>query len=234
MTVHPRRNSIGTRLTWILVATSSVALLLAAILFGLYDSRQAKAALAGDLRVASEVLGTNVRSGIEFDDAPFVREQLEQLERYAHVHAAAVTDESGKVFAEWTRTKRATSDYIDGAASDGARFSEESVVVKHDIVVGQMTLGAIHIESDLGPVTRRQERMIWVVSGGWLVCVALAFCMARVLQGSVSRPIGALSAVARRVREEGDYAVRAGRHSVWTSPPPRLYPTKVSSDRLTR
>jgi len=209
MNVQSRRTSIGTRITWILVATSSVALLLAAILFGVYDRGQAKAALAGDLRVASEVLGTNVRSAIEFDDATFVREQLKQLERYAHVRAAAVTDESGRIFAEWTRGKYSTRDYVDGATKDGARFLEDSVVVKHDIVVGQMVLGAIHIASDLGPVTRRQERMIWIVSGGWLVCVAFAFFMARVLQGSVSRPIGALSAITRRVREDGDYTVRA-------------------------
>jgi len=210
MKVHPRRTSIGSRLTWILVGTSSVALLLAAILFGIYDHGQSRDALAGDLRVASEVLGTNLRSGIEFDDATFVREQLAQLDRYPHVRAAAVTDKSGQLFAEWSRVKSGRTDYVDGAAMDGARFYEQSVVVKHAIIVGRMHLGAIHVESDLGPVTHRRERMIWIVSGGWLVCVAFAFFMARVLQGSVSRPIGALSEIARRVREEGDFAVRAG------------------------
>ncbi|MBL8863134.1 MAG: response regulator [Planctomycetes bacterium] len=213
MRAPAHRTSIGTRLTWMLVATSSASLLVAAILFGFYDRGQARGALASDLQVACEVLGTNVRSALEFDDASFVREQIAQLSRYAHVRAAVVTDERGGVFATWSRGSGSLG-FVDPVAPDGAHFGTDRVTVKHSIHVDGRPLGTIHLDSSLDPVTRRGERMILVVSGSWLACVGLAFVLARLLQGSVSRPIAALSETARRVREDGDYQARAQRSSL--------------------
>ncbi len=204
-----RRTSIGTRLTVIIVITTSVALLVAGILFGFYDRQQAKAALAGDLQVAGEVLGTNVRSALEFDDARFVEEQLGQLERFSHVRAAAVTDELGHVFAEWRREPNSTFEYVDSEAPDGARFGEDNVVVRHAIIVNGKWLGTIHLASNLEPVTRRQQQMVWVVTCGWLACVVMAWLLARALQGGISRPIGALTETAKRVRHQQDFSARA-------------------------
>jgi signal transduction histidine kinase/CheY-like chemotaxis protein len=204
-----RRNSIGTRLTAIILATTSVSLLVAAVLFGLYDRSQAKAALAGDLLVAGEVLGTNVRSALEFDDAGFVTEQLGQLQRFAHVRAASVTDERGRVFAEWRRAGAEGFDLVDREAPEGARFRSDHVVVKHSIVVNGKWLGTIHLLSGLEPLTSRQGQMVRVVSFGWFACVVMAWLLARALQGRVSRPIEALTATAKRVRHDNDYTARA-------------------------
>ncbi|MCY2961202.1 MAG: response regulator [Planctomycetota bacterium] len=209
MSFARQRTSIGTRLTWIIVATTSITLVLGAVLFGLYDRAQARSALSGDLQVTAEVLGTNVRSAIEFDDDAFVAEQIAQLERYEHMRGATVTDEHGHALAEWKRDASTRSGYVDGQATDGASFGADDVVVRHTIVVDGKWLGTIHLLSGLEPVTRRQERMLWIVSGGWLVCVVVAWILARALQGRVSRPIAALSATAKRVREEKNFSARA-------------------------
>ncbi len=201
--------SIGTRLTAIIVVTTSFSLLVAAIMFGVYDRQQAKSALAGDLQVACEVLGTNVRSAIEFDDAAFVKEQLGQLQRFTHVTGATVTDDRGEPIAHWERARSVQREYVDREAVDGARFGDGFVVVRHAIVVNGKWIGTVHLLSTLDPVTRRQEQMIWIVCCGWVGCVITAWLLARALQGRVSRPIGVLTATAKRVRHEQDFSVRA-------------------------
>ncbi len=209
-----RSTSIRTRLTWIIVSTTGVVLCAAAVLFGFYDREQARAALASDLQVTGKILGTNVRSAIEFDDEAFVAEQLAQLERDAHMHGAAVTDERGRLFASWERDRGTGIAYVDAEAPEGVSFGEDEAVVRHAIVVDGKWLGTIHLLCDLEAVTQRQARMLWTVSGGWLACVAVAWLMARTLQGRVSRPIAALSETARRVREQQDYSARAAASSL--------------------
>ena len=103
MTALARSTSIGTRLTSIIVAATSIVLCLAAIVFGFHDREYARDELASDLQVTAKVLGTNVRSALEFDDAGFVVEQLQQLTRDVHVLGAVVTDARGNAFAAWAR-----------------------------------------------------------------------------------------------------------------------------------
>ena len=205
----PRRTSIGTRLTWIIVATTGVALCAAAILFGIYDREQARDALASDLQVTAEVLGANVRSAIEFDHESFVEEQLAQLQRDAHMRGATVTDEHGRTLASWERDARTGTDYVDIRGADGVRFSDGAARIRHAIIVDGKWLGTIHLLSGLGAVTQRQERMLWTILCGWLACVAVAWLMARTLQGRVSQPIAALSRTVKHVREKKDFSARA-------------------------
>src|SRR5688572_14584238 len=103
MSRHARRRSLGTRLTWIIVATSSAALLLGALFFAVYDWNQAKQALIGELHIVADVLGTNMRSALEFDDRGFAADELEKLSTHDHVLSSRLFASDGTLFAEWTR-----------------------------------------------------------------------------------------------------------------------------------
>jgi HAMP domain-containing protein len=65
------------------------------------------------------------------------------------------------------------------------------------------------VESTLSPVHARVERLAWILAGGWLTCVVLAWALARRTQRRISAPIVELSRTARNVTLACDYSLRA-------------------------
>ena len=209
MSTSNPRSSIGRKLTRIIVATSSAAMLLGVTLFAFYDWTQAKATLATDLHLVADVLGTNVRSALEFDDAEFARDELETLGRQHNIQAAQLYDERGQSFAAWQRSPQ-TVVIFPGSLSDTVdTIDASSVRVLHRITREGRTLGTMFLQSDLVPLYERLERMLSILLAGWAACVALSWFLANRLQRKISGPIIELSRTATRVRDENDYSVRA-------------------------
>jgi len=201
------RTSLGAKLTLIIVATSSAALLLGAVLFATYDWMQARQVLRRDVHLVADVLGTNMRSALQFDDETFAVEELRKLECQANVLGALLLNSEGKVLAHWSRDGRAgppQTQKLVLADSEG-----EVLRVYHPIMHEGRQLGMMFIESDFSPVFSRLRRMLAILAGGWVACVALSWLLARGMQARISSPIVDLSQTARRVSEKGDYALRA-------------------------
>ncbi len=204
-----RHNSIGAKLTRIIVATSSAAMLLGASLFAFYDWAQAKNTLAADLHLVADVLGTNMRSAIEFEDKTFALVELAKLDGQASLQAAMLYDARGRPFAEWKRNAEIEVFQPDITIEKSEQFDSDTVRVVHPIVLEGRTLGSLFLQSDLTPVYDRLERMLVLLLAGWAACVALSWLLARRFQASISGPIVGLSKTATRVRDENNYALRA-------------------------
>ena len=203
------RTSIGRKLTRIIVTTSSAAMLLGATLFAFYDWVQAKNTLATDLHLVADVLGTNMRSSLEFDDKKFADEELAKLERQLNLQAASLFDKQGRPFAEWKRSAE-TEVFLPGSlGEEPERFDHGTVRILHPIVLDGKRLGTMFMQSDLAPVYDRLERMLMILAAGWAACVALSWFLARRFQASISGPIVELSKTATRVRDENNYSLRA-------------------------
>jgi two-component system sensor histidine kinase/response regulator len=204
-----RRISIGSKLTRIIVTTSSAAMLLGAALFAFYDWSQAKSTLAADLHLVADVLGTNMRSAIEFEDRGFALEELARLESQKNLQAALLFDGSNRTFADWKRGPGVEVLAPASLVHAEDAFGEGSVRIVHPIVLDGRDLGTLFLQSDLAPVHDRLERMLSILLAGWAGCVALSWFLARRFQASISGPIVALSRTATRVRDEKDYSLRA-------------------------
>lgn len=210
MTPTKERTSLGRRLTWIIVATSSAALLVGAVFFATYDWKQSRRVLNADMHLVADVLGTNMRSAIEFEDHRFAAEELRKLESQSNILAARLYSRHGSLFAEWSRSETPALDLPDfvepNAESDeyGDKF-----VVYHTIVIDEKDVGTILVVSDLSPVQSRLQRLLWILVGGWTACVALSWLLAHRLQARISAPLVELSRTAQRVTDQGDYGLRA-------------------------
>ncbi|HUR28847.1 MAG TPA: histidine kinase dimerization/phospho-acceptor domain-containing protein, partial [Planctomycetota bacterium] len=207
--MQAQKSSIGRKLTRIIVTTSSAAMLLGATLFAFYDWVQAKNTLATDLHLVADVLGTNMRSALEFEDKGFADEELKKLERQMNLQAAWCFDKDGRAFATWRRDAQ-TEVLLPGILDERwERFDQGTVRILHPIVLDGKTLGTLFMQSDLAPVHQRLERMLTILLAGWGTCVALSWFLARKFQASISGPIAELSRTATRVRDENDYSLRA-------------------------
>jgi len=204
-----QRTSIGRKLTRIIVTTSSAAMLLGATLFAFYDWVQAKNTLATDLHLVADVLGTNMRSALEFDDKGFAEEELKKLDSQLNVDGAMLYGKDGRCFAEWKR-RPTTEVLLPGSLSEQRElFDQGTVRILHPIILDDKQLGTMFMQSDLTPVYNRLQRMLSILLGGWAACVALSWFLARRFQASISAPIVELSRTATRVRDENDYSLRA-------------------------
>jgi signal transduction histidine kinase/CheY-like chemotaxis protein len=203
------RVPIGAKLTRIIVATSSTAMLLGATLFAYYDWSQAKSTLAADLHLIADVLGTNVRSALEFHDRRFAQEELLKLEEQSSLQAVWLFDGSGRSFANWERGPGVEVIAPASLERPPDAFDRGSVRIVHSIEFEGRELGTVFLQSDLVQVHARLERMLGILLGGWAACVALSWFLARRFQASISAPIVALSRTATRVRDENDYSLRA-------------------------
>ncbi|HTF89259.1 MAG TPA: response regulator [Planctomycetota bacterium] len=205
-----KRSSLGTRLTRIIVATSSLALLLGALFFAMYDWSQAKQALVGDLHLVADVLGTNMRSALEFDDRGFAADELKKLSSQKHVLASRLFASDGSLFAEWSRPGHEAFGLPERLEdSDNGEIEDDTLRVFHEILRDGKCVGTMFIESDLSPVYVRLKSLLWVLAGGFLACLALSWWLARRMQARISAPILDLSVTARRVSQDADYSVRA-------------------------
>ncbi|MEO6709130.1 MAG: response regulator [Planctomycetota bacterium] len=205
-----KRSSLGARLTRIIVATSSLALLLGALFFAMYDWSQAKQALVGDLHLVADVLGTNMRSALEFDNRGFAADELKKLSTQKHVLTSRLFASDGTLFAEWSRPgHRAIGLPEHLEDSENGEIEDDTLRVFHEILRDGKRVGTMFIESDLSPVYVRLKRLLWVLAGGFLACLALSWWLARRMQARISAPILDLSTTARRVSQDGDYSVRA-------------------------
>lgn len=208
--VQPRRSSLGRRITWIIVTTSSTVVLLGTLLFAVYDWHQAKRVLFQDLQLVADVFGTNLRQALGYDDASYVREEFAKAEGVTNIVAMRVFHRDGELFAEWRRAGH-EDDLLPATPSADLpeEDSEGRLQLFHPIVLDDKDIATLYVVSDLSPMYARLRQMLTILVGGWVACVALSWFLARRLQARISTPIVELSNLARKISVDADYSLRA-------------------------
>jgi len=200
-------NSIRGKLTRILMLVSSVGLVLAGTLLGIYDWSQSREQQVRDLEVLADVLGVNTRSALEFKDPEFATKTLAQLDAKQHILAARIYTPDGEPFATFQRA--GVQDPPETAQFEGHSFDRSAVKLWHAIEVDGQPIGVVYLQSDLSFVTDRLMRFALIGLGVLLGCLTVTYLLASRVQGVISGPIEDLTRVAQSVSLAGDYSVRA-------------------------
>src|SRR4051794_24627500 len=95
-----RSTSIQRKLTLLVMLTTTAALLIAAAQFIINDVRDYRHRIVADLAILAHIIGENVTSPLEFEDAKTAAGILAALKAKPHVIAAAVY--TNKLFAAYT------------------------------------------------------------------------------------------------------------------------------------
>ncbi|HUK25158.1 MAG TPA: response regulator [Terriglobales bacterium] len=205
----PLRNlSLGRKLTVIIMLTSSTTLLLACLAVGIYDWYAARQAMAHDLSTLAAILSQNSSAAIIFGDAHAGRDLLDAMNAEPHILVACLYAKDGSIFARYVRSGTVPGNIVLPAA-EGTYFRPDRVVEFRHVTMGEETLGALYLESDLTEMDQRLHRyaeiVMLVVFGSSLVAYLLAFRLQRL----VSRPILELVHTTRRISTDQNYALRA-------------------------
>ena len=208
-----RATSIRRKLLILVLVTTSVALLAAAIQFVLNDAWSYRRTVLNDLSVVATILGQNSTSAIEFGDATEATRTLGALKAKPQVIAAALYSPDGVRFAEYRAAGGPVNAVPGRAPLPGHEFLPGELVLSQPILHGDDRVGSIFLRYDLSELTRRTWQNIGVVAVMLVVSAAFALLLTSRLQRAISEPVLELAQVARVISEKRDYSVRATKRS---------------------
>jgi len=160
-----------------------------------------------EISTQAELLGRTSATALMFNDADAAAGNLRILRLQPKVRAAAIYNERGTVFATYAADD-GEKEVPPLAGTDGARVEGGYLVVTKRIVEGQEILGAVYIRAEYELMGR-----IAGYAGISLAVVGLAMGVALLLssrmQYVITRPILAISEIARGVVRDRNYALRA-------------------------
>jgi signal transduction histidine kinase/ActR/RegA family two-component response regulator len=211
MFVSLRNVPIKRKLMLVILLTSSFALLLMGSAGVVYERLTFRHALAVNMSVLAQIIGSNSTAALAFDDAKNAREILAALLAENQVRAAAIYDRNGRIFASFPQNLPVDQFPIKPSA-DGHKFDRRQLVMFQPILQQGTRLGTIYLQADLGEMYSRFRfyGLLLLLVGVFSSLAAMA--LSARLQRHISQPILELAKVATAVSERHDYSVRGNKH----------------------
>jgi signal transduction histidine kinase len=204
--------SIRRKLTVIIMATCSAALLLACAAFVLHDLLDFRRLLASDLSTLSRIIGANSAAAILFNDPREAGKTLAALEAEPHIAWACIYNQKGELLARYVRGGGRIA-LPPLPRTLGPRFGRDSLRLATPVVFDGERVGTVWLESDLGEIHDRLSRYAGISALVLVASSLVALLLSSKLQRVISEPILRLVQTARAVSERKDFAVRATRLS---------------------
>jgi len=203
-----RDHSIRRKITELVLVTCTVAVLVACVVFAVYDNASSRAALARDLATVAQITGSNSTAALSFDDTQSATEILSSLRSKPHIVDACIYKPDGTVFAKYSSNTPA-ADFIPPPVSpEGVRSAFGFMEVFRRIRLKDDVVGTIYVKSDLKELQTRTIRFAWTTLGVILLSLLSVYISAARLQRLISDPILDLARTAFAVSSAKDYSLR--------------------------
>jgi len=95
--------SIQRKLMTVVMTVTTLALVLASVLYAINDILSYRVAMRRDLATLADIIGANARAQLEFDDEKVAAETLSTLAAKPNITLAALYKLNGALFAEYHR-----------------------------------------------------------------------------------------------------------------------------------
>lgn len=163
------------------------------------------------LKTLGEVIASNSTASLAFDNDADATEVLSALKSRPQIVGAALYDRNGKLFARYP-VKVPIASFPTSPAPDGFRDENSYLIGYLPVVQGDnIRLGTLFISSNKQAIYDRLWRYALLAGVVMVVSLIVAYLLANLLQGHISRPVLAMSETAKAVSQRGDYSVRAAK-----------------------
>ena len=201
--------SIRDKLNRIVMLTTSVALLLAALGFCLYDLLAFRNTEARELSSVADIIGANSTASLQFQDPASGRETLQTLSIDPRVVSAGLYTEEDKIFAAYYRNGKVKVVLPAQPRRAGNYFEQGQILIFRSIFLNEKKIGTIFIHSNLQNFYERLQQYGIIAFIVLVISLLGAFLLSSKLQKTISSPILHLSNLANRVSTEKNYGLRA-------------------------
>src|SRR5688572_6668629 len=192
----------------VILTTTAIALMAAGAALLFIDLRDNRAAWAADVGTEGAILSLAVQPALSFNDREGAERNLNALQARSTIHAAALYDASGALFAQYSRPGEVPAPSSSPAMRTGVHIDGERVEHLLPVVQGGEVLGTIYIRAHYD-LSGRVSAYLSVLGGVMIVGLVAALLAAGWLQRVVTRPMESMASVARQIVEQRDYSFRA-------------------------
>ena len=205
MSMHDT-NSVRSKLILMAVATTIVALLSAAVAMLAVDVRTFQQVWVDDLTTQADIMADVTAPAVSFNDAAAATRNLSVLRVRPQILAGAIYTNSGQRFATYA-SAGAERRFPASPEAAGYRIERGELEVFRPIVENGEPLGTVYLRTRYGLL----ERVISygaILGGVMLAALVIAALVASRLQASITRPLEAVTKVARQVMLRRDFSLR--------------------------
>jgi signal transduction histidine kinase/ActR/RegA family two-component response regulator len=205
--------SIKRKQMFIIMLTSSVALLLACLGFMGYELTTFRQEMRHHLADLALRIAEQNSGALEFNSSDDAKTNLfKVLKDDPNVVFAEIYTKNEKPFAPYQRvdqSERFTAPPFEG---EGSRFQGDRLVMFKRVELNNGTVVPVFLESDLQAMYARLSRYALIIGGVMVVSFLAAFGLSSMLQRVVSEPILHLAEKTKIVSNEKNYSVRAKKY----------------------
>jgi signal transduction histidine kinase/ActR/RegA family two-component response regulator len=198
--------SVRGKLILMAVSTTLVALLAAAIAMLLFDVRAFQRYWVDDLNTQADIMASVTAPAIAFNDAKAAQQNLAVLRVRPQILGAAVYTNGGTLFASYSR-EPGEAHLPARPEKPGYRIESGELVVFHNVVENGELLGTVYMRSRYG-LAERVVNYAAILGAVMLGALVIAGLVASRLQASITRPLEAVTNVARQVMQRRDFTLR--------------------------
>ena len=204
---HPRRSVTG-KLMAVVLLTTAIALLVAGATLLATDIRQDRRGWGNNLQSTGDILALMTAPALSFDDPASADRTLAALAAQPSIHAAAVYDARGALFARFQRSETPAPPAQLPALGAGVHSSADQTELLQPIMQGKERLGTVYLRGHYD-VSGRVLTYLGVLTSIMLLGLVAAMLAAGWLQRVISRPMESITSVARQIVEGRGYSLRA-------------------------
>lgn len=204
--------SIKRKLTFIIMVTSTIALLLAGAAYVTYDVLTLRDAMVRNVTMLSEIIGANSTADLAFGDQKSAGENLAKLGCNPHIVASCIYGKGGEIFASYLRKDMEGKISLPVLHEDGYHFGVDSLTQFRRIYLDNKPVGAVYLQYDLSELHSRVQRFVVIVVIIMLAASCVALLLSSRLQRVISEPLLSLAETAKKISREKNYSLRAKKH----------------------
>jgi signal transduction histidine kinase len=208
---RPLLRSLQHKLLAIVLMTTMAAVVVALGAMIAYQLRSYHRDLVSDVTTQADLLGRTTAPALIFDDAKVAAENLGLLRYRPQVGAAVIYNAKGARFAVFARDDSERT-FPKLPEADGTRIEGHDLIAFKRIVDNGEILGTVYVRADYA-LYDRLTGYLFIAASVLVLAMLVAFALSAILQRLVTRPLLAVSEIARQVMETRDYSRRAQRLS---------------------
>jgi PAS domain S-box-containing protein len=206
-----KHRTLKSRLLLLTLLCNSAGLLLAFLLFAAYDDHLLREHKEEELRSAADLIGKNTIAALIFEDAPGAARILEALETRQHITEAVLYRTDGTVFASYQRPgfHESIGSLSTHDQQEAPHWFANSLECTRPVTRQNRLIGTLYLKATLQDLAEERRALASSALQIFLVTMALVALLTWWLQKSITQPILALAARARRVTDEKAFSLHA-------------------------
>lgn len=206
------KRTVGYKLNLLIIVSVCIAIVIVTVFGGVSAYISERQGAVELLSSHARVIGTNNTAALAFEDQKSAGESLASLAVIDGMQLAVIYALDGRVFAHYREGKSMPPEQL-GDMHEGHKFTADFLHLYQEIYLEGEKLGVIYLRYDLGLVYRHITEALYLNAFAGVLAIIFSILLATRFQKVITAPINELISVARRVSNEGNYAVRVNKYS---------------------